>query len=59
LRTWWSYKENIAEMPGYAIAFLDKFLGGEPNWVMPDLASARAAVKRALADKPVTKIQNK
>ena len=35
-------------MPGYAIAFLDKFLGGEPNWVMPDLASARAAVKRAL-----------
>jgi len=27
--------------------------------VMPDLASARAAVKRALADKPVTKIQNK
>ncbi|ERM00379.1 hypothetical protein Q644_04975 [Brucella intermedia 229E] len=59
LRTWWSYKENIVEMPGYAIAFLDKFLGGEPNWVMPDLASARAAVKRALADKPVTKIQNK
>ena len=49
LRTWWSYKENVSEMPGYAIAFLDKFLGGEPNWVMPDLASARAAVKRALA----------
>ena len=57
LRTWWSYKENIGEMPGYAIAFLDKFLGGEPNWVMPDLASARAAVKRALgADQPVIKI---
>jgi uncharacterized Fe-S cluster protein YjdI len=35
-------------MPGYAIAFLDKFLGGEPNWVMPDLASARVAVQRAL-----------
>lgn len=48
LRTWWSYKENTQEMPGYAIAFLDKFLGQEPNWVMPDLASARAAVQRAL-----------
>lgn len=48
LRTWWSYKENVSEMPGYAVAFLDQFLGHEPNWVMPDLASARAAVKRAL-----------
>ncbi len=48
LRTWWSYRENVADMPGYAIAFLDKFLGGEPNWVMPDLASARVAVQRAL-----------
>jgi hypothetical protein len=47
-------------MPGYAIAFLDKFLGSEPNWVMPDLASARAAVKRALGESnPVTKIQRK
>ncbi len=60
LRTWWSYKENVSEMPGYAIAFLDKFLGSEPNWVMPDLASARAAVKRALGESnPVTKIQRK
>lgn len=48
LRTWWSYRENVREMPDYAIAFLDKFLGNEPNWVMPDLASARSAVKRAL-----------
>ncbi|MEN5299500.1 hypothetical protein ABE530_14250 [Brucella sp. TWI559] len=48
LRTWWSYKENVSEVPAYAIAFLDKFLGSEPNWSMPDMASARAAVKRAL-----------
>lgn len=48
LRTWWSYRENASEMPGFAIAFLDKFLGQEPNWVMPDFASARAAVQRAL-----------
>lgn len=47
LRTWWSYRENVAEMPAYAIAFLDKFLGAEPNWVMPNLASARSAIRRA------------
>jgi hypothetical protein len=48
LRTWWSYRENVREMPGYAIAFLDKFLGAEPNWVMPNLASARSAIQRAM-----------
>jgi hypothetical protein len=48
LRTWWSYKENVNEIPGYAIAYLDKFLGAEPNWVMPNLASARSAIQRAL-----------
>jgi len=48
LRTWWSYRENVEEMPGYAIAFLDKFLGAEPNWVMPNLASARGAIRRAM-----------
>lgn len=48
LRTWWSYRENVAEMPSYAIAFLDKFLGAEPNWVMPNLASARSAIQRAM-----------
>ncbi|QND53728.1 hypothetical protein HB779_18920 [Phyllobacterium sp. 628] len=48
LRTWWSYRENVGETPGYAISFLDKFLGAEPNWVMPNLASARSAIQRAL-----------
>jgi len=48
LRTWWSYRENVREIPDYAIAFLDKFLGAEPNWIMPNLASARSAIQRAL-----------
>lgn len=49
LRTWWSFKENTHEIPGYAIAFLDKFLGGEPNWKLPDYALARPALNKALA----------
>lgn len=48
LRTWWSYRENVAEMPGYAVAFLDRFLGGEPNWIAPDDASSRHAMRQAL-----------
>lgn len=50
LRTWWSYRENATEMPAYAVAFLDRFLGAEPNWVLPDSARSRAAMRRALAD---------
>lgn len=34
LRTWWSYRENATEMPSYAVAFLDRFLGAEPNWIL-------------------------
>jgi hypothetical protein len=51
LRTWWSYRENVAEMPEYAIAFLDKFVGIEPNWSAPNLASARSAIQRAALGK--------
>lgn len=46
LRTWWSYRENTAEVPAYAVAFLDRFLGGEPNWIAPDQAAARHAMQR-------------
>lgn len=49
LRTWWSFRENTKEMPAYAIAFLDRFLGAEPNWTLPDLPQARAAIMEALA----------
>ena len=48
LRTWWSYRENVAEMPGYAVAFLDRFLGAEPNWIAPDHAQSRQAMQKAL-----------
>jgi len=49
LRTWWSYRENATEMPSYAVAFLDRFLGGEPNWILPDSARSRQAMGDALA----------
>lgn len=49
LRTWWSYRENATEMPSYAIAFLDRFLGSEPNWILPDSARSRQAIRDALA----------
>ena len=48
LRTWWSYRENTREMPASAVAFLDRFLGGEPNWVAPDLVEGRFAMRRAI-----------
>jgi hypothetical protein len=47
LRSWWSYRENVQENPSLAIAFLDRFVGGEPNWRMPDAPEGRAAMRRA------------
>ncbi|GAB5375884.1 MAG: hypothetical protein AcusKO_23460 [Acuticoccus sp.] len=35
-RTWWSFRENVADDTNLAIAFLDLFAGEEPNWAMPD-----------------------
>ena len=49
LRTWLSYRENVAEDPSQAIAFLDLFTGSEPNWWMPDSVLSRAAMKKAIA----------
>lgn len=49
LRLWWSYRENATEMPATAVAFLDRFLGSEPNWVVPDMAQSRKAMREALA----------
>jgi hypothetical protein len=37
LRTWWSFRENIAEDPSCAIGFLDLFAGEEPDWQTPQL----------------------
>lgn len=36
-RTWWSFRENVAEDPALAIAFLDLFAGEEPEWSMPQI----------------------
>lgn len=49
LRTWWSFRENTQEMPSYAIAFLDRFVGAEPNWIVPDRAESRSAMQTAAA----------
>ncbi|MBX3584923.1 MAG: hypothetical protein KF810_23850 [Rhizobiaceae bacterium] len=48
LRTWWSYRENASEMPANAVAFLDRFLGSEPNWLLPDDVRSRPAMTEAL-----------
>ena len=36
-RTWWSLRENVLEDPAIAIAFLDLFVGNEPQWSAPDV----------------------
>lgn len=35
IRTWWSFKENVAEDPSTAFGFFDLFAGVNPNWVSP------------------------
>ena len=42
IRTWQSFRENMAENTDLAIAFLDRFVGIEPNWLFPGLLSSRA-----------------
>lgn len=59
LRTWWSYRENVTEMPAYAVAFLDRFLGAEPNWIMPDSAQSRQAMRTALDTKTKPEISRR
>lgn len=49
LRTWWSYRENASEMPSYAVAFLDRFFGAEPDWLLPDSALSRASMRKAVS----------
>jgi hypothetical protein len=36
-RTWWSFRENVAEDPSLAIGFLDLFAGEDPDWSTPDI----------------------
>lgn len=51
LRTWWSFKENLMIDPSRAIAFLDLFAGGKPDWEMPDFFIAEGASRLAGAEK--------
>jgi|SRR6478735_800652 hypothetical protein len=46
LRTWWSYRENVGEDENISIAFLDRFLGKEPNWILPSSVPERRALSR-------------
>ncbi|WP_417525505.1 hypothetical protein [Marinovum sp.] len=46
-RTWWSFRENVAQDPGLAIAFLDLFAGDEPEWSMPELFRTGKALELA------------
>lgn len=59
LRTWWSFRENTHEMPAYAISFLDRFFGVEPNWAMPELPEARAAMAEAATGKALASSKEK
>lgn len=57
IRTWWSFKENVAEMPDHAISFLDLFAGVEPNWTSPGMFNE--AIKTSqIGSSPRGRIQN-
>ncbi|WP_062012488.1 hypothetical protein [Aureimonas sp. AU4] len=45
LRSWWSFRENVANDPDQAVAFLDLFLQGDPVWDMPTAARFRSAMR--------------
>ena len=54
LRSWWSFRENVAEDPSLSIAFLDLFAGEDPDWTMADVfrpAEARQIIARFQAPK--------
>lgn len=46
LRTWWSFRENVAEDVDLAIGFFEEFAGETPNWAMPGIFIPRHVEKR-------------
>jgi hypothetical protein len=46
LRLWQSFRENLREDPGLAVAFFDVFMGVEPNWRFPESFLMRPAVAK-------------
>lgn len=47
MRTWWAFRENVAEDSSLAIAFLDLFAGDEPEWSEPDVFRSSSAAQIA------------
>jgi hypothetical protein len=43
---WQSFRENVMQDPRLAIAYLDLFIGNEPNWTVPTWARSRSAQKK-------------
>ncbi len=37
IRSWWSFRENSREDSRFAAGFLQRLMGHEPNWAMPDI----------------------
>lgn len=48
IKTWWSFKENVARDTSTAIGFFELFVGGSPNWATPGFFSAPHAEQNAL-----------
>ena len=46
LRSWWSFRENVREESFSAVGFFDLFVGAEPNFEFPSIATARPAMRR-------------
>ena len=46
LRSWWSFRENVREESFSAVGFLDLFVGAEPNFDVPSIATSRPAMRR-------------
>jgi len=47
IRSWWSFRENVAEDPELAVAFLDLFAGEAPDWEAPGIFRERSVALNA------------
>jgi hypothetical protein len=53
LRSWWSFRENVREDRWSAIGFFDLFVGAEPNWLSPQIAVQRPAMRPKPEETPI------
>ncbi len=54
LRSWQSFRENVANDPDQAVPFLDLFLQGDPVWDFPTAARFRSALGGSLLGRAPT-----